>query len=392
MSRLLSPAAERWARQPQIPVGIDSSNTITQLLRFAYNGATGIDHVYLRDRNPFPAVMPAGAPLRAAPKDAGRGRRQSGVDTDQLQIYFVDRAYPPPTSYSITLAVQFYAASAKTQTAFAFANETFDIGFEIGTSGTNVDVWAKDYTGTNWEQTTGPTYSAGDVIDAVVVVTAGAPLKLYVGKGGAVSSSTSNFDNDSVGFTGVTPVVGDRIIAGSTNALNGIVTHAMVWDRALSQSEVKEVLRNPWRVFAPLRRLVFPNPTIPPPQLLSPVSDVSAGSWTPSSGTDLYAMLDETVASDTDYIAATSATTCTLALASGSDPASSTGHILRYRLPPGSGTVSVALKQGTTTIASWGPHSLTGSAQDFAQTLTGSEADSITDYSALRVEFTSALA
>lgn len=126
-------------------------------------------------------------------------------------------------------------------------------------------------------------------------------------------------------------------------------------------------------------------------QKLAPVSDVSAGSWTPSSGTDLYAMLDETAASDTDYIAATSATTCTLALASGSDPASSTGHILRYRLPPGSGTVSVALKQGTTTIASWGPHTLTGAAQDFAQTLTGGEADSITDYSALRVEFTSAL-
>ena len=52
---------------------------------------------------------------------------------------------------------------------------------------------------------------------------------------------------------------------------------------------------------------------------------------------------------------------------------------------------SVALKQGSTTIASWGPHSLTGSAQDFAQTLTGGQADSITDYSALRVEFTSAL-
>ena len=51
----------------------------------------------------------------------------------------------------------------------------------------------------------------------------------------------------------------------------------------------------------------------------------------------------------------------------------------------------LALKQGSTTIASWGPHSLTGSAQDFAQTLTGGQADSITDYSALRVEFTSAL-
>ncbi len=127
-------------------------------------------------------------------------------------------------------------------------------------------------------------------------------------------------------------------------------------------------------------------------QKLSPVSDVSAGSWTPSSGSDLYAMLDETAYSDADYIYATSATTCTLALASGSDPSSSTGHILRYRLLAGSGKIAVTLKQSTTTIASWGPHTLTGAAQDFAQTLTSGEADSITDYSALRVEFTSALA
>lgn len=127
-------------------------------------------------------------------------------------------------------------------------------------------------------------------------------------------------------------------------------------------------------------------------QKLAPVSDVSAGSWTPSSGSDLYAMLDETAYSDADYIYATSATTCTLALASGSDPSSSTGHILRYRLLAGSGKIAVTLKQSTTTIASWGPHTLTGAAQDFAQTLTSGEADSITDYSALRVEFTSALA
>jgi len=126
-------------------------------------------------------------------------------------------------------------------------------------------------------------------------------------------------------------------------------------------------------------------------QKLAPVSDAAAGSWTPSSGTDLYAMLDETVASDADYIETASESTCMLALASGSDPASSTGHVLRYRLLAGSGTIAVALKQGSTTIASWGPHALSGVAQDFAQTLTGGEADSITDYTALRVEFTSAL-
>ena len=124
------------------------------------------------------------------------------------------------------------------------------------------------------------------------------------------------------------------------------------------------------------------------PQLLAPVSDVSAGGWTPSSGSDLYAMLDESVASDADYIVSATASACTLAFAAGSDPAVSTGHILRYRLLAGSGSVTVALKQGAATIVSFGPYGLTGAAQDFAQTLTGGEADSITDYSALRVEFT----
>lgn len=36
-------------------------------------------------------------------------------------------------------------------------------------------------------------------------------------------------------------------------------------------------------------------------QIAYPIADISAGSWTPSTGTDLYAMIDETVATDTDY-------------------------------------------------------------------------------------------
>ena len=37
-------------------------------------------------------------------------------------------------------------------------------------------------------------------------------------------------------------------------------------------------------------------------QLARPTSDVAAGSWTASSGSDLWAMVDESAASDTDYI------------------------------------------------------------------------------------------
>jgi hypothetical protein len=38
------------------------------------------------------------------------------------------------------------------------------------------------------------------------------------------------------------------------------------------------------------------------PQKARPVSDTAAGGWTASSGSDLFAMVDEATASDTDYI------------------------------------------------------------------------------------------
>lgn len=132
---------------------------------------------------------------------------------------------------------------------------------------------------------------------------------------------------------------------------------------------------------------LFINPIIVTAQYVRPTSDVSAGTWTASSGSDLYAMLDETSASDADYIVTTGASTCEVALGSLTDPASSSGHIVRYRISATSGGITVRLRQGTTTVATWvhapAPTSLT----TYAQTLTSGEADSITDYTALRLQF-----
>ena len=124
-------------------------------------------------------------------------------------------------------------------------------------------------------------------------------------------------------------------------------------------------------------------------QLLYPSSDISTGAWTPSTGTTLYATVDEAAYDDADYIQASTASTCEMKFGAGSDPLSSVGHVLKYRLLPGSGNIAAVLKCGSTTIASFGPHALTGSAQDFVQTLSGTQADSITDYADLRIVFTS---
>ena len=121
---------------------------------------------------------------------------------------------------------------------------------------------------------------------------------------------------------------------------------------------------------------------------LRPISDVSVGGWTPSTGTSLYAVLDEVTPSDTDYIQASSATTCEVQLTAGATPSSRDNHTLKYRILAGNGSITVELKCGATTIKSWS-HTLTASIQNISNTLSNAEASSITDYSNLRVVFTS---
>lgn len=122
-------------------------------------------------------------------------------------------------------------------------------------------------------------------------------------------------------------------------------------------------------------------------QLIRPTSDITTGAWTPSTGSTLYGVLDEAVADDGDYIVTTSASTAEVGLGSASDPLLSTGHTIRYRAK-GTGSLAVKLMQGTTTIATHNP-TITTSFQLFTFTLSGAEADSITNYGDLRLQFIS---
>jgi len=122
-------------------------------------------------------------------------------------------------------------------------------------------------------------------------------------------------------------------------------------------------------------------------QFSRPSADVSAGAWTASTGSDLYAMLDEAAADDADYITTASGSVCEVALAPLGDPAGNVGHIVRYRLSASAGGITVRLRQGTTSIASWTHDPAPASPTTYEQTLSGAEADSITDYGALKLQF-----
>lgn len=94
-------------------------------------------------------------------------------------------------------------------------------------------------------------------------------------------------------------------------------------------------------------------------QFARPDADTSVGNWTASSGSDRYAMIDESSASDSDYITVTddysgSEQPCTLSLSSVTDPAdhSSTSVVVRAWTDTDftSASLDITLKDGSTTI------------------------------------------
>lgn len=123
-----------------------------------------------------------------------------------------------------------------------------------------------------------------------------------------------------------------------------------------------------------------------------PDSDVTVNSWTP---TPLWQQIDETPSSDLDLISGDNNTNdlCEVGLSDVNDPQSSSGHIVRYRyrknLTGGnSRNITVGLVQGTTVIASQTHNNIGGIFVTGSFTLSGAQADSITNYADLRLRFT----
>jgi hypothetical protein len=132
-------------------------------------------------------------------------------------------------------------------------------------------------------------------------------------------------------------------------------------------------------------------------QILRPTSDVSVGGWTTDGGatSGLFGSIDETVASDVDYIQSAvlgvgQSATYEAGLGTGIDPYAAAGHVVRYRYKASNSgmTVTVALKQGTTTIASQSHASAATTFTNGALTLSGAQCDAITDFAALRLAVT----
>ena len=135
-------------------------------------------------------------------------------------------------------------------------------------------------------------------------------------------------------------------------------------------------------------------------QFARPDADTVVGNFVDDDdgATNIYTTIDEASASDTDYIkspAAPSSEVVVFRLSDVTDPVSSSNHVIRVRARNGvSGGQAVdltaELRQGYTNegaqgtlIATLSQTSVASSFTDYSATLSGAEADAITDYSAL---------
>lgn len=120
-----------------------------------------------------------------------------------------------------------------------------------------------------------------------------------------------------------------------------------------------------------------------------PTSDLSAGGWTPSTGSDLFAMVDEVTPDNSDFIQSSvnpSADACELAFTITAPPDVDTNHKLSYIIKgDGDVPIVIALKQGATTIKSWTHDPAPASETLYEQTLSEAEAATITDYPSLKL-------
>ena len=119
--------------------------------------------------------------------------------------------------------------------------------------------------------------------------------------------------------------------------------------------------------------------------------DIDAGTWVVA---PLYPKIDEVYPDDTDFISSANDpidSSCEVKLESAIDPASSQGHVISYRYRKNNQNrpmnLTVQLKQGGSLIAQWVHLAINSNWIEADQLLTTLEADSITDYSDLRLKF-----
>jgi hypothetical protein len=194
--------------------------------------------------------------------------------------------------------------------------------------------WVTMDSGAVGRESSGPAMSAGDVL-VVVTVAPSTLQRLYV-NGAEVVYNTQATTGATYGGDAANNVELGRLGQGTGFwPWHSLIYEARLYNRVLGPAEVWQ-LYDPatrWHLYAPTRRLW----AVITGQFARPIADVSDGGWTNELGnnTDLYASIDESSPSDSDYIQSSVDPvddTVKFDLDDVGTPAVNTGHIIRIRM------------------------------------------------------------
>jgi hypothetical protein len=237
---------------------------------------------------------------------------------------------------------------------------------------------AATFTGTHATTPTGNTDSS-----AAVVGTGTQSL--------TISSASGNYVTDAAVTSGI--LAGLTPLGGQSLELSGHDTLVGLWgsDLAGASSTVMS-----WNVssggviYVQAAAEVVAGLGSPGTTHYHPLSDVSSGTWTPSSGGSLFAMLDESVADDGDYIISAlnpTADTAEISFGTVGNDGTTSGRVIRYRIKGDASTpITVNLRQGSTTVKQWVHSPAPSSLTTFTQTLSSGEAATIDYAQALKLQ------
>lgn len=358
-------------RQPQWASRIDWSNRVARGLVFA--SLPGVAVQNLVNGRAASTIGSGGVTVTSkgrarvfAASAAHRMNHASPISAGDMTLLVV--AVPSALSSGALLGVFAPGTSAATSNYLSIE------------SGPNYSAVSTD--SANWSIATGPAPVVGKPVVLCGTFKASGARLLYLD--GVYQAQNATGRNPA----GLTDVVEGCYNGGSGSGylspFAGSILLSLIFNRVLSAAEVAAISSNPWQIFKGRRNFL---PAIATAQYARPVADATTGTWTASTGSDLFAMIDETPASDADYISTVNASICEVSLGSVTDPAVSTGHIVRYRLAADAGGITVRLREGSTTIASWTHAPAPASLTLCEQTLSAGEANAITNYAALKLQF-----
>ena len=209
--------------------------------------------------------------------------------------------------------------------------------------------------------TGGAQWTYGSDFNCVAVFQSQTDVRIYVA--GVAGSAQAQSTTD-VGTLSALPKLAFGVYDGSVKTFeqNGTTQLAQWFNVGMTGAQAWSLVRNPWQIFVPQDVPIF---SIFTPGVVAyyPGSDISVAGWTPSTGTDLFACIDEpSTYNDADYITSPDRTTSAVEGWSSPVPAGTWSLAIRAEyLDSASGQIRlVMLDSGSSSVGSSAWQTLTG--------------------------------